>query len=618
MNRARDLTDTAQGGCCDCDEPPMVAQGRMQRRTPLSFKGRNLLLVTIVLLALQSVTASATLSTPKATRLKPWASIPTHRRSFVTTRQHSAAAAAIQLSVAVVGSLRGGASHEVDVDEEAEAEADEDEDESDPAASSKEPPLLQQVSESESFSEATQDRDTEDYEEDDEVVPEVVADPEMEEEDASPLTMTSESSSPETISVVETTTTTVLEDAMQPDESESVVTVVAGEDTSEYDNVEEDVDVEETETTEQPEQQEEIPPEEILEQASVLRLAGKDLHDEGNFDEAAVSFCAAANLLTPLLSLSLPDEDDLTEEFATCRLHEALCRLKAEQYEEAANACSDVLGLQGDSVAPALRARAFHRRAKAQLELGNTADALQDARSASFLGDRKAVALYGKLMRDGSPSGSSHSSASSLMNSMSSSDSDNSMAASSALLESLLNKSSGSPPSSLGGSAGDSSGGLPFSPMSLLNMGMGQSSGGEGNGNLAKSVLLQLSKKIEDENTQETICGYLQGTSGPQLQQMAGMAGMQLQPGQAAKLASFCNSVTPKMIRRTVKTTKRGIYVVQLIRKTLRLIAKYRNVLVLLVLLAWIKSAILRPMPVNKRAARRALKEAAKLAAAAM
>jgi tetratricopeptide (TPR) repeat protein len=366
---------------------------------------------------------------------------------------------------------------------------------------------------------------------------------------------------------------------------------------------------EEEEEEEQSEQQLEA----ILEQASVFRLAGKDLHDQGLFDEAAESFGSAADLLTPLLTMSIAgndaDDEDLTEEFATCRLHEALCRLKASQYEQAASACSEVLEIPTDSVAPALRARAFHRRAKAQLELGDAAAALQDARSASFLGDRKAVALYGKLMRESSPGSSS----SSMMSQAGGTSND--LSASSALLESLMNKSSGGSPS---GSMGGSSGGLPFSPLSLLNMGSA-AAGGEGQGNLAKSVLLSLSKRLEDESTQDTICQYLQGTSGPQLQQMASMAGMQLQQGQAAKIASICNGVTPKTIRRTVKMTKRAVYAVQLIRKILKTIAKYRNILVLIVLLAWIKSAYLRPIPINKRAAKRALKEAAKsLATAAM
>jgi hypothetical protein len=392
--------------------------------------------------------------------------------------------------------------------------------------------------------------------------------------------------------VVDTTTTTVLKDT-DSDENMAISPVAPA---PSADGVDDEPDN----------------PQEIMEQASVLRLTGKDLHDLGDYAEAALSFGAAADILSPLLYLV----DSSTEEFATCRLHEALCRLKATEYEEAVMACSEVLGMHGDSVAPALRARAFHRRAKAQLELGESTAALQDARSAAFLGDRKAVALYGKLMRESSPAGSSSSSilSSSAVgeSSMSSADS---VAASSALLESLLNKSSGNL-SSLGDSMSSSSSsggsGLPFSPLSLLSS-MGQPSGA-GQGGLAKSVLTSLSKRIDDKQTQDTICRYLQGTSGPQLQQMAGMAGMQLQPSQASKIATFCNSVTPRTIRRTVKTTKRAVYGVQMIRKTMKLISKYRNILIMLALLAWIKSALLRPIPINKRAARRAAKEAVKVA----
>lgn len=392
--------------------------------------------------------------------------------------------------------------------------------------------------------------------------------------------------------VVDTTTTTVLKDT-DSDENMAISPVAPA---PSADGVDDEPDN----------------PQEIMEQASVLRLTGKDLHDLGDYAEAALSFGAAADILSPLLYLV----DSSTEEFATCRLHEALCRLKATEYEEAVMACSEVLGMHGDSVAPALRARAFHRRAKAQLELGESTAALQDARSAAFLGDRKAVALYGKLMRESSPAGSSSSSilSSSAVgeSSMSSADS---LAASSALLESLLNKSSGNL-SSLGDSMSSSSSsggsGLPFSPLSLLSS-MGQPSGA-GQGGLAKSVLTSLSKRIDDKQTQDTICRYLQGTSGPQLQQMAGMAGMQLQPSQASKIATFCNSVTPRTIRRTVKTTKRAVYGVQMIRKTMKLISKYRNILIMLALLAWIKSALLRPIPINKRAARRAAKEAVKVA----
>ena len=46
-----------------------------------------------------------------------------------------------------------------------------------------------------------------------------------------------------------------------------------------------------------------------------------------------------------------------------------------------------------------VRSRAHYRRAKAHPQLGKEEEALEDARTAALLGDRKAVALYGKLMR---------------------------------------------------------------------------------------------------------------------------------------------------------------------------------------------------------------------------
>jgi hypothetical protein len=153
-------------------------------------------------------------------------------------------------------------------------------------------------------------------------------------------------------------------------------------------------------------------------------------------------------------------------------------------------------------------------------------------------------------------------------------------------------------------------------PASLLS-GLGTAGPTDGGG-LAKSVLSSLSKRLEDENTQETICRFLQNTSGPQLQQFAVMAGVPLQSTQATKIAAFCQGVTPKLIRRTVKSTKRIAYVVQLVRKSLQLLAKYRNVIIILCILAWVKSALLRPVPIDKKAARRAIEAAAKAATTAM
>jgi tetratricopeptide (TPR) repeat protein len=345
--------------------------------------------------------------------------------------------------------------------------------------------------------------------------------------------------------------------------------------------------------------------ENVLNEATVYRQQGKHFHDEGHYENAANCFRVAGNLIHP----TLQEFDDLMEEFATCRLHQALCHLKAEEYEAAKLACTHVLDdCSGDAsvMAPALRARAFHRRAKAELGLGDSTLALQDARSAAFLGDRKAVALYGRLMRESSPIVGRSPASPDIFTGSAMGD----LSTSSSLLESLLSK-----PSSPSRGSSDPLGDGMF-PASLLS-GLGTAGPTDGGG-LAKSVLSSLSKRLEDENTQETICRFLQNTSGPQLQQFAVMAGVPLQSTQATKIAAFCQGVTPKLIRRTVKSTKRIAYVVQLVRKSLQLLAKYRNVIIILCILAWVKSALLRPVPIDKKAARRAIEAAAKAATTAM
>jgi hypothetical protein len=392
---------------------------------------------------------------------------------------------------------------------------------------------------------------------------------------------------------------------------------------------------------------------EIRKKASQLRISGKQLHDADDFHQAAEHFQAAADALVPLLTkqqrrsqTDLEDEEDsvsvLVEEFATCRLHEALCRLKAEEYELAVEACTHVLEWKvppyfsdrdddaasanddDDSeedvlqtIAPALRARAFHRRAKAYLEMEEVEMALADARAAAFLGDRKAVALYGRLMRStSSTSGASASSMLSFENlfassaDMESSSSDSlSSNPSSALLQSLLGSMSQKATSTDEGSAsGNMNPFLPFSPLFGLDAAAG--AGGQGAGSLAKSVLSSLTKRLEDESTQDSICRFLQSTSDTQLQQYASMAGLSLQPSQAQRLASVMKRATPKAIRTMITATKRGVYAVQLVRKLSQLIQKYRNWIILFCILAWIKSALLRPIPMSKQAAKLAAKTA--------
>ncbi len=324
-----------------------------------------------------------------------------------------------------------------------------------------------------------------------------------------------------------------------------------------------------------------------MDRVTQLRAKGKSLHDRKKFKKAALRFSEAAQSLLPFLESSSEDEEGdnrILNEYATCRLHESLCQLKCEKYEEAKLACTAVLELvesEGTGATPALRARAFYRRAKAELELGDTAAALQDARSAAFLGDSKAVALYGKLMRESS-TGSSETL---------------DISGSNALLESLLKKSSNDIPASPMGDMKDI-----FTSSLLSNM-MGSGSNKEGGaGSLAKSVLSSLSKRLDKDETQEQICSVLQNTSGPQIRQMASMAGFPLDDYQAAKLAEVCKGVTPKLLRRLLRTSKILIYAGRVMQKVLALLSKYRTVIMILFIAAWAKSAILRPLPVSRRA----------------
>ena len=350
---------------------------------------------------------------------------------------------------------------------------------------------------------------------------------------------------------------------------------------------------------------------EILEQAAALRKQGKLSHDEGRFSDAAAEFHEAANLLDAGFdkeeeeameeseddnSSSSSDDNTLSpkvnlqNEWATCRLHESLCHLKAEDYEQCIEACSSLLDTK-HMVEGKTRARAHHRRAKAKVATDDIDGALVDAKSAAMLGDQKAVAYYGNLLRDTGRSDAT------MLATPASPMSGAGGFPDSSLLESLLNKSG--PVGNSGGNPNDfltSSllGSLTGSPMS----GLGGSPGG--GGGLAKSVLSSLSKKLEDESTHDGICQYLQSTNPMQVQSMANMAGVPLTSGQATKLVSIAHGITPKTIRTTVKTTKRAIWGVQLIRKTMAVISKYRTFLLLVALLQFTKSAILRPIPVPK------------------
>jgi len=340
---------------------------------------------------------------------------------------------------------------------------------------------------------------------------------------------------------------------------------------------------------------------EIKAAAALLRAQGKERHDAGDYVEAATRFASAADLLQPYCKDDNVSTDggtnssSLAELFATCRLHQALCCLKSHQYQAVIAACTQVLELP--QAAAAVRARAGLRRAKAYLALEQPAKALEDARQAAFWGDRKAVALYGQLMRRNNGNslngnGMVETSASAKDTSNNNNNNNNNNAA---LLESLLSKSLPSSPFE------SSSSSAAFSPASLLQGALGGGHNGAGGASLAKSVLQSLSKKLDDENTQHQIVGYLQSCNGPMLQTVARLAGIPLPEDQAARLADLARAVTVKRLRRGVHTVQRIAYAVQLLRKLGKVLYKYRPWLILCVFLAWTKSAVLRPLPVSRQ-----------------
>ena len=410
----------------------------------------------------------------------------------------------------------------------------------------------------------------------------------------------------------------------------------------------------------------------LITQASNIRLEAKTLHDSGNLQDAAIAFHNAASLLDEARltsdNIDADGADSIVVERATCKLHEALCLFKDGKPGECVLACTDVLGdgvgISTEDVldeengeekevirvisstsqsAPAtsatsinipslIRARAHHRRAKARLALNDLDGALDDARSAAFMGDRNAVQFYGRLMREGSGAGGGDMSAGNnagaggLWSPPSTGGSSNpfldgmlqSMGGSgtgaasndfsSSLLSSLLTNDNGSSGGDLFGLMGNL-----LSPPSNNSKGKkrgrrGKSrknKGGGGMDNLAKSVMSSLLKRIEDDDTQEMICTYLQSTNQQQIQTFASMAGVPLKEDNARRLAAFANAVTVKGIRKAIARIKRSISVIKTCRKILKVIDKYKVVIIIGLMCYWWRSAITRPYPVNTRKAKK-------------
>ena len=85
--------------------------------------------------------------------------------------------------------------------------------------------------------------------------------------------------------------------------------------------------------------------------ASQKRVEGKTLHDSGDLASASEAFHEAAALFQRVLNAddesvvgSAEELEQIVEDFATCRLHEALCLFKNGQAENCIWVCSDVLG----------------------------------------------------------------------------------------------------------------------------------------------------------------------------------------------------------------------------------------------------------------------------------
>lgn len=373
------------------------------------------------------------------------------------------------------------------------------------------------------------------------------------------------------------------------------------------------------------------------------RTEAKILHDCGKLHDAAVAYSDAVVLLdeiillTSLAASTFDDDDDdavvnnnntmAIVDRATCKLHEALCLLKDGRPKECLTACTNILvdqqGGDNDSInmqyhcrssrssntnnilLPAqIRGRAYHRRAKAKLAIYDINGALDDAHSGAFLGDKNAVQLYGKLMRQQQRS--------------SSNDGDGlSKDLSSSILHNLLSSSGTGSSSSSSSSIWDNQ--LIRESMAELPMGekedkmdMNKSqqrrkkrnthyngrstSCSSTNDSLVKSITTSLMKHIEDEDKQRTICNIVQSTNSQQVLQYASMAGIPMKMETASKLVLIANGITPKTIHNSLSRIKIGYSIIMTVRQVFKLIDDYKSIIIVIVLLFWLRNAFVEPV----------------------
>ena len=236
------------------------------------------------------------------------------------------------------------------------------------------------------------------------------------------------------------------------------------------------------------------------------------------------------------------------------------------------------------------------------------------------MGDRNAVTFYGRLLREGTAANEPITNSPGLRSSFANSDAQNSFLEgmmgglgipsssgsdfSSSLLSSMLANNNDNPNGL--GLLGDL-----LTPPSQSSNGKRRKKKKNGIDSLAKSLLSNVVKRMEDKETQKTICNYLHSANTQQIMAFASMAGISMKEESAARLVGIAKSITPKGIRKSVRNIKRGVKVIKTMRKVFKVIDKYKTFLVLLMLYYWIRAAIYEPFPVDKRKVKRMLKDTA-------
>lgn len=337
----------------------------------------------------------------------------------------------------------------------------------------------------------------------------------------------------------------------------------------------------------------------------------------------------------------LDDDDVAADADASCEDEEGAKRAAVIRVTPTGGAGVATSQRNRPRISAAARARAYHRRAKARLALQDISGATEDAKEAAYLGDRNAVSFYGKILREHSPHSQENSggmdggaSAGSLADMvggdnpfLSALGGSGDASGSSDMLSSLLGS---------GASSANGNGMSPFGGLgglgSLLGAG-GLSSNGNEEGksgkrrrkrkgtaggpmdSLAKSLLKNLAKRIDDDQTQAQICNFCQGANAGQVKMYAGMAGMQLPDDTADRIVAVANGVTKRKLKRGIRLLRRGIVAVKIMSKAAKVVQKYKHLLILVLICGWAKSSWLRAVPVNKKAIKKAAKEAAKVAA---